>query len=887
MPFTIPYYLKRRLLWPVITLLIGAIVISLMYLRAIQLHTSEYYIPLISASIELRVHTSEFHIWLEEALLEDATPDQAWDHLVHADAYASVLHDSISSSHHSSASLIRFSLQIPELDRQVQHIMAELKKLRSIGQQRMADPKNSGIGTEIDQSFDKVYADIMQEAQQIETTLRVKTDSDIQYYEHISMAIYVLIALLALLMVALLQHVFKLRASHAALDASNQSLNHKNSELLQQIAARRQAESKLKDSEARLRTILTAAPDAIITIDAAGEIVEWNHGASKIFGYSEEESIGKAVTMIIPEPYRHAHKTGFARHLKGMGSDLSFGMVREFHGLDSDGHKIALEVTLSKWQKADQHFFTAILRDISIRKKAEAELRKISACIEQTGESIVITDRRGIIEYVNPAFTRITGYSTAEAIGQSPRILKSGNYDSDFYEQMWAKITSGKVWEGRITDRRKDGSFYPAMLTISPVNDEQGNITHFIGIQENLTELQKLEDQFVQAQKMEAIGTLVGGIAHNFNNALAGMTGNLYLAKSKVSHMPDVVRHIANVEELAMHSAEMVSQLMVFARNDISVKKATPLTGYVKEVMKQLHLFVPEKIDFSFKVSDEDMQVQCDASQLHQIIMNLINNAIHATKGSEQPCISARLDSIANNESLLARHSDLSPTASTLARLCIKDNGYGISAEHMEHIFEPFFTIKPVDEGTGLGLAMTYGSVKSHGGAIEVDSEAGVGTEICILLPIAESTKPELIDSDIEIVQGQGETILIVDDEQSVRDTTSDVLSSLGYRTITAVDGEDAIETFRRQADAIDLVLLDVVMPHLGGVQVAPKLAEIKPDVKILFSTGYDMSSSLQLIVSKTGMQNVLMKPASIEDMSTAIHLLLAANGDEPQGDSE
>ncbi|MDQ6998974.1 MAG: PAS domain S-box protein, partial [Mariprofundus sp.] len=862
--------------WCLVVMLYGMPLASLIYLSAIHHHTIEHYHPLLEAAIEVRAHTAEFHIWFEEALEGDVSPDKAWPHFDHAEGFAGILSEAGEPEALHNGSLFHLSLYNAELGRQTEHVISDLQQLRRIAQMRIKDKQHSGIGTPIDSRFDKTYNDIIDGTMQMETLVHKLIHADMNHYENLSNGIYIFVALLAFLMIAVLQFIFRLRSSHTALDTLNSQLDENNQALQLQINARRQSEAKLQDSETRLRTMLSTAPDAIITINKAGNIVEWNHGACRIFGYAEDECTDNAITMIMPERYQQAHTLGFTRHLEGVEGNLILGKVNQFHGRHKDGHEIPLEVCISEWQKDNQYFFTAIIRDISERKKAESELHKIRACVEQTGESIVITDKAGIIEYVNPAFTRITGYSASEAIGQSPRILKSGNYDNTFYKQMWTTIASGNVWEGRITDRRKDGSFYPAMLTISPVRDTHDNITHYVGIQENLSELQKMEDQFIQAQKMEAIGTLVGGIAHNFNNALAGMTGNLYLAKSKAKAIPDVVRHISNVEQLAMQSADMVSQLMVFARNDLLVKKITPLTGYIKEVMKQMHLFVPEKIDFTFEVCEEEMQVQCDASQLHQIIMNLINNAIHATKECEQASISAHLDMLTNDAMLQARHDNLSPTASGFARLCIKDNGYGISEEHLEHIFEPFFTTKPTGEGTGLGLSMTYGSVKSHGGAIDVESATGMGTEMCILLPLIDSTVVATTADDAgEVILGHGERILIVDDEQSVRDTTADVLQSLGYKTMTAVDGRDAVNVFTDHAHEIDLVLLDVVMPNIGGVQVAQKLAQIKSGLKVLFISGYDMTNSLQLVVSKEGSQHILMKPFSIVDLSTTVRQLL------------
>ena len=499
------------------------------------------------------------------------------------------------------------------------------------------------------------------------------------------------------------------------------------------------------------------------------------------------------------------------------------------------------------------------------REQRQASLRILSQAIEQAGESVIITDRNGTIEYVNPSFTRITGYTAKEVLGENPRILKSGNQTTEYYEDLWATISSGRNWHGSVIDRRKDGSQYPAMMSIAPILNDDGEITHYVGIQQDMTDYEALEQQFYQAQKMEAIGTLVGGIAHDFNNMLAGMTGNLYLARQKIQEQPDVVQKLANVEAISFRAADMVQQLLTFARKDRVSMRRLPLAPFIKETIKFLHSSVPENIAVYQDICEDSLQINGDATQLHQVLMNLINNARDALEGVDHPSITIRLASFQVDELFLESHTYFDP--GIYARLSIEDNGHGIPACHIEHLFEPFFTTKEEGKGTGLGLAMVFGAIKTHQGFIEVESIEKSGTTFHIYLPLLELPDHTVEESQAqEVVKGHGEMILLVDDQTQIVDTGKDVLESLGYQVLTAANGQLAIDLFEKYVEEIDLVILDVVMPVLGGNDAARRIRQIKPQVKIIMSTGYDKN-----IQSDMETEIVLGKPFSIVEMSHLI----------------
>jgi len=622
-------------------------------------------------------------------------------------------------------------------------------------------------------------------------------------------------------------------------------------------------------SEMKYKTLFESSGDAVMLLDDQA-FLDCNRATLKMFGCtSRDEFLGKHPAELSPaiQPGGIDSQQLADEHINKalkQGSDHF-----EWRHQRLDGSEFPADVRMTAMEMAGKVVLQAIVRDISARKHNEAQLRKLSSCVEQAGEAIIITDRDGNIEYVNPSFTRLTGYAMHEAIGNNPRMLNSGKQDTAFYDAMWDTIMVGQTWQGKVIDKRKDGSFYPAYLTISPIHDQSGSpdtFTHFVGIQSDLTQIEDVEARFQQAQKMEAIGTLVGGIAHDFNNILAGMTANLYLAKLEVRALPETAARLDSVEKLAFRASQMITQLLTFARKSHVDMKETPLTPYMKETMKLLSLSVPENIKLQQDFCSDDLLVLGDSTQLHQILMNLINNARDALDDVENPLITIGLESFTADDAFV-RDRPWHINAEAFAHISVSDNGCGIPADQIEHLFEPFFTTKEQGKGTGLGLAMVYGAIKSHNGFVEVDSKQGKGTSFHLYFPLLNTQQSS---DDIQdaggVVEGKGECILLADDEAQVRDTGREVLTSLGYRVLAADDGQQALELFKAHADEVDLCIFDIVMPEMGGAEAVRRIRRIKPGVKIIFSTGYD--KHLQTDVEK---ETVLNKPFAIEKMSHVI----------------
>jgi len=499
------------------------------------------------------------------------------------------------------------------------------------------------------------------------------------------------------------------------------------------------------------------------------------------------------------------------------------------------------------------------------RERREAKLRTLSQAIEQAGESVIITDTRGLIEYVNPSFTAMTGYSSEEVLGKTPRVLKSGLQTDVYYEELWATISSGAVFSNTITDKRKDGSHYPAIMSVAPIFDENKCITNYVGLQQDMTEYKLLESQFRQSQKMEALGTLVGGIAHDFNNMLAGITGNLYLAKQFSMDNPYVLQKLGNVESLSYRAAEMIKQLLTFARKDVVNMKQLPITSFIKETLKLLQSSVPENITFTHHICADALSINADATQIHQMLLNLVINAVDALEKTEKPRITISLEAVHIDAEHIKKHADF--ITGEYAHLSVQDNGCGIPESMTDLLFEPFFTTKEIGKGTGLGLAMVFGAVKNHHGFIEAESVENESSTFHIYFPLVHKNHDVLSNQNSDTtVRAQGETILFVDDQEDILETTSEVLESMDYQVITAANGEQAVEVFKAHEAEIDLIIMDVVMPIMSGDQAAQMIRQLNPNIKIIFSTGYDKFAQLEM-----NHEVVISKPFSIEKMSPLI----------------
>jgi PAS domain S-box-containing protein len=501
--------------------------------------------------------------------------------------------------------------------------------------------------------------------------------------------------------------------------------------------------------------------------------------------------------------------------------------------------------------------YDGIIADITERRQAEDSLRKLSRAVEQSPVSIVITDTRGTIEFVNPKFTQITGYEREEALGENPRILKTGHTSPEEYQRLWTTISTGKVWEGEFQNRKKNGDCFWEHATISPLRNREGGITNYLAIKEDITEKKRLEEQLRHSQKMEAIGLLAGGVAHDFNNILTVIMGygNMLLMNMKPDNpMAEMIDQILRSAERAAH---LTSSLLAFGHKQAMNPQICDLNDIVTKIQKFLVRVIGEDIQLKINLGDDHLTIFADSGQIEQILINLATNARDAIPKGGLLSIETSLQEV--DESFVQAHGHGEP--GRYALVAVSDTGCGMDEATRNRVFEPFFTTKGMGKGTGLGMAIVYGIVKQHNGYIHVYSEPGKGSTFKVFIPLVEPghmAHDKVVDA--EPPKMGTETILVVEDEPEVRQLIKQILNRFGYGVILAENGQEAVEKYRMYREEIKLVLMDVIMPVMNGREASEQIKKIQPDVKLLFTSGYTADIVQSRGEFKAGVE-LIMKP--------------------------
>jgi two-component system cell cycle sensor histidine kinase/response regulator CckA len=650
--------------------------------------------------------------------------------------------------------------------------------------------------------------------------------------------------------------------------------------LVVEAMAREGVEGELRRSEERMRVAMEAARIGLWNWDVIHDEHTWSERGKALLGLASDSPANFHVLMNSIHPEDRDKMRAEINSAIQEKRDYSL----QFRALWPDGS--------IHWQAAKGRVFyddggrttrmTGITMDINERKLAEERLRLQAAALEATANAIVITDCQGMILWTNPAFTELTGYAAEEAFGHSPRFLSSGKHDHAFYKKLWQEITTGNTWQGEIVNRRKDGTLYTEEMTITPVHASGGEITHFVAIKQDVTKRKLLEDQFRQSQKMEAVGRLAGGVAHDFNNALAVITSYAELLQMKMPPDEPLRKHVQQVLKASDRAASLTRQLLAFSRKQTIEPSVLDLNSIVTEVDKMLRRLIGEDIELSFKNGSDLKCVKADRGQVEQILMNLAVNARDAMPDGGKLVIETA--NVELDEIYVRQH----PFAKTgrYVMLSVSDTGCGMNKEVQAHIFDPFFTTKEVGKGTGLGLSTVYGIVKQSDGHISVYSEVGKGATFRIYFPEVQAVVDSpATESVVNPLPSGTETILLVEDEDSLREVTRDFLQNGGYEVLEADSGESALELTKQYQGRLDLLLTDVIMPGISGRQLADQLVPSRPEMKILFMSGYT-----QELVGHHGVLNpetvLLEKPFGVESLLTKIREVLDAqpmNSDSAQ----
>jgi two-component system, cell cycle sensor histidine kinase and response regulator CckA len=507
------------------------------------------------------------------------------------------------------------------------------------------------------------------------------------------------------------------------------------------------------------------------------------------------------------------------------------------------------------------------------RQMAEQSLRKLSCAVEQSADAIFITNSEGIIEYVNPAFEALTGYSPEEVTGKTSSILKSGQQAPVLYRELWETIRSGSDSRNIVVNRKKNGEVYYVDESISAIRDAEGRIANFVSNGRDFTERLRLEAQLLQSQKMDAIGRLAGGIAHDFNNLLTIITSYSELALDTVVAESPAQARILEILSAARRAADLTRQLLAFSRKQPQALRVAELNAVVSGIAKTLRRLIGEDIELVFVPCEELGRIRLDPVQIEQILMNLAANARDAMPQGGQCTIETR--NVQLDEQYADRKHAVIPPG-RYAVLSMTDTGSGIPADHLSHVFEPFYTTKPSGKGTGLGLATVYGIVKQNHGFVWAYSEPGMGTIVRIYLPCVpdQPIAVENPDKAVGAALHGTETVLLVEDEEPLRRATVEFLRLRGYTVLEARDGVDALSVSKSHGSTIHLAVTDVVMPHMSGGELARELELLRPQTRVLFVSGYAGQTVLDHKVVDVE-NNFLQKPFTLKQLASKVRTVL------------
>jgi PAS domain S-box-containing protein len=558
------------------------------------------------------------------------------------------------------------------------------------------------------------------------------------------------------------------------------------------------------------------------------------------------------------------------------------GRLRNFeHRVRKKNGEIGVGLTSAELVELDDlPYAISATIDITEQKKAELAMTTLVTAIEQTSETVVITDLEGAIQYCNPAFEKVTGYSKEEVVGQNPRLLKSGKHSAGFYQEMWATITQGKVWSGHLTNKKKDGSLYEEDATISPIRDASGKLSGFVAVKRDVTDRLQLEEQLRQAQKMESVGRLAGGVAHDFNNLLTVINGYSGFLLKKLKAGDPLREYADEIKAAGERAASLTKQLLAFSRKQLIEPKVLDLNTTIRQSAPMLQRLIGEDITLQTHLDDSLGKVLADPDQMHQVIMNLALNARDAMPDGGKVDIETRNVELSVESSSAIRPDTL---PGRYVRVTMTDNGQGMDETTRQQIFEPFFTTKELGRGTGLGLATVYGIIRQGGGWVDVASEVGVGTSFQVYLPQVDVSGTTELAGAGGPTEAAVETLLVVEDQESVRSFAVAALKGEGYRVIEASDGNEAIAVAGRHPEGLHLLLTDVVMPGMNGKELSERLRALHPNMKVLFISGYTADVIAHRGVLDPGVA-FLHKPFNPEELAAKVREVLSDPLQPPAG---
>ena len=626
-----------------------------------------------------------------------------------------------------------------------------------------------------------------------------------------------------------------------------------------------------EEIQTRLRQISENIQEVVMLV-TEHRVLYANPAFEKVWDRSIEELYAQRDSLLNSV---HPEDRKLAARVLGMGGfSRPQTAEEEFRILHSDGSQRWIWLQSVAIQKeSDESRWVWVATDITRRIWSEQERGLMVTALEQAAESITITDTEGKIIYVNSALEKMSGYGKAECLGAVSSLISGEVHPESFYKNIIDTLNRGEAWHGIVRQRTRLGQTYETETTISPVKDSNQEVRHFVAVQRDLSNERRLEHQLQQAQKMEAIGTLAGGIAHDFNNILSAITGYTELALDQVNQEETAHKYLKQVELAGERARRLVKQILTFSRQTSQEMKPIVITSPLKEALSLLRASLPSTVEIEQKIDKDLPMVVGDPTQIHQVLMNLCTNASHAMAET-----GGKLRVELDREDLSQAEADkYGLKAGSYVRLLVSDTGHGMGPQVLQRIFDPFYTTKNLGEGTGMGLAMVHGIVSAHNGAIHAQSELGKGSVFKVYLPAVEM-KLDVKTSAHKAIPRGSESILFVDDEKALVDLSVRSLSLLGYKVDARVSSSDALKAFKANPEAYDLLITDLTMPNLTGLELSREILAVRPGFPIIMCTGFS-ETGISKQSQEAGIKSLIHKPLTPRGLGEEIRRVLDAAG--------
>ncbi len=620
-------------------------------------------------------------------------------------------------------------------------------------------------------------------------------------------------------------------------------------------------DDRKSETERLLHLILANIDDLIAVLDLDGRRLYNSPSYDALFGARERMRGTDSFGEIHPEDKDMVRMVFEETVRTGVGKRI----VYRFKMPDGTIRFIESQGNVIRDAEGKSDKVIVVGRDITERRRAEEEQFRLYSAVEQTVESIVITDLSANILYVNPAFERITGYTKAEVVGQNTRILRSGAQMDDFYKGMWATLLRGEVWTGQIVNKRKDGTMFQEEMVISPVRDSTGTVVNYVAVKRDVTRERKIEDQLRQTQKMESLRQLAGGMAHDFNNIVNVILGAFALLKPRVATDEMLAKYIELGEAAVKRGVDVARRLATFAQIDSAQQIPLSVGTLIRDVQEALKSSIERTMKIETDIGPDVPLTQANQGQLYQSLLTLCLNARDAMVIARVPEGVIRITAGASDGRVV--HAMFpEATARKYVTITVSDNGIGMTEEMRQRIFEPFITTEAPEGGHGLGLAMVYGVVTGHRGFISVETEVGRGTKFTVHLPAVHIETGESEAGPPVEASGGSETILIVEDEEALLLLLQEVLRGKGYTVLAASDGVQGLEIYAQHRDEIDAVITDMGLPRQSGYDMFVKIRELNPVAKVILASGY-LNPALKSKLFVAGAKAFIPKPFQTGDV--------------------